>query len=37
MQVPLLRHAACCHGAAILDKQRQEQSALRQLWQEPWN
>jgi hypothetical protein len=54
MQVPLLRQAACCHGAAILDKQRQrvfrksgyrfcdqntrqQQSALRQLWQKPWN
>jgi hypothetical protein len=55
MQVPVLRQAACCHGAAILDKRqrqrlfrksgyrfcdqntRQEQSALRQLWQKPWN
>src|ERR1700730_14691873 len=23
MQVPVLRQAACCHGTAILDKQRQ--------------
>jgi len=54
MQVPVLCRPACCHGAAVLDKQRQrvfrksgypvlrsenapEQSALRQLWQKPWN
>jgi hypothetical protein len=36
MQVPVLRQAACCHGAAILDKP-QPSSALRQFWQKPWN
>jgi len=36
MQVPMLRQAACCHGAAILDKpQRQAVRCIN--YGKPWN